>query len=127
MHQFKKLNNNRTDRIKVRVDLKSTRAPSDTPIYLAIWNGQTNGFEVLDSDVKKEADTELSLTGDVSDTAYFDFNNEACVRVYQQNATGSNQTLSVDMVRIDFLAVFRDKFASRDIQYRNKYRDKNNR
>jgi len=127
IHQFKKLNNNRVDRIRFRVDLKSTIAPSDKTVYLAIWNGQTSSWLVVDSNSIREANTEFSLTGDVSDTSYFDFNNEAAIRVYQQNTTGSNQTLSIDMVRMDFLIRYRDKFESRPIQYRSKYLDKNGR
>jgi hypothetical protein len=125
IHQYKKLNDNRSDRIKVRVDLQSTIAPVDSNTYLQIWNGQTNTWETLDS-ISGSADdypasTDFSLYGDVTDTSYFDFNNEVAVRVYQLNNTGFNQTLSVDLVQFSFKSVFTSKYISRPIAYVAKY------
>jgi len=87
LHQFKKLHNNRRDRIKIKVNLQSSLAPSLSTVYLQIWNGQTNSWETLDSNNKADANVDFSLFGDVSDTSYYDFNNEVAIRVYQYAIT----------------------------------------
>ena len=85
IHQFKVLHDNRTDRAKIKVKLRSNLAPSRETVYLQIWNGITNSWETLDSNHKSGANEDFSLYGDVSDTSYYDFNNEVTLRVYQHN------------------------------------------
>lgn len=125
MHEFKKRNDNRNDIIRVRVDLSSTLAPSSKTIYLQIWNGQTGAWETLDSNSVKGVNTELSLTGQVSDTSYYDFGNECAVRVYQQNDAVGSQTLTVNLVKITFLMKYADKYTSVPSVYQPKYPSKN--
>lgn len=84
MHLFKKLNNNRRDKVNVEIDLKTTIAPTTSTVYLQVWNGLTNTWETIDSNSTKSANEVFSLAGSINDTAYYDFDNEVAVRVWQQ-------------------------------------------
>lgn len=83
IHQFKKLNTNRKDRVKIHIVLQSTLSCEDSPVYLQIWNGLTNAWETLDTDSTTAVGSDVDLRGEVSDTAYYDFNNEIACRVFQ--------------------------------------------
>lgn len=85
VHQFKRRHTNRSDRIKIRINARTTLAPTTQTVYLQIWNGRTNSWETLDSNSKSGANEDFNLHGDVSDTSYYDFQNEVCVRIYQNN------------------------------------------
>lgn len=125
IHQFKKLNSNRSDWIKVRVDLKSSLAPTSAPVYLQVWNGVTNAWETYDSDNEKLADTNFSLYAVITEDAFrdgswYDFNNEFACRVYQQN-NGTTKILSVDLVQISFVIPYENKYNSTETNYTDKY------
>ena len=124
LHQYKKLHDNRTDRINVKVNLRSTLASTTATIYLQIWNGITNSWETLSSNNKLLASVDVNLYGDVSDTSYYDFHNEIAVRVYQVS-TGTSATLSVDMVEFCFLPIYSAKYQDKNRPYQAKYSDKN--
>lgn len=124
LHQYKKQNDNRHDRIKVRIDLKSSYAPTSSTVYLQIWNGITNSWETLDSNATYAADTEFSLYGDVTETSYYDFREsfaEVAFRVYQYNNSGSTKILSVDLVQISFLIVYQADYIEQDLSYTDEY------
>ena len=127
IHQFKKDNNNRHDRIKVKIKLKSTLAPTSSTIYLQMWNGITNAWETMDSEALKGANEEFSLVADVNETSYFDFREsfaEVAVRVYQLNNSGVQKTLSVELVQISFLITYKAKYNLTGNRYKDKYSSK---
>jgi hypothetical protein len=124
LHQYKKLHDNRTDRVKIEVNLRSTLAFTTSTVYLQIWNGITNSWETLCTNNKLSSNTDVSLYGDVSDTSYYDFHNEITIRVYQI-ATGTSATLSVDMVELCFLSVYTAKYTDKDRAYQAKYTEGN--
>ena len=124
IHQFKKDNDNRHDRIKVKIKLKSTLAPSGSTVYLQLWNGITNSWETMDSEVEKDANEEFSLVADVTETSYFDFREtfaEVAARVYQLNNTVSSKTLSIELVKISFLIAYKAKYTPTGNRYKDKY------
>ncbi len=123
IHQFKVLNDNRKDFIKIKIDAKSTLAPSSRPIYLQVWNGTTNAWETLASNAVKEAHEDLSLYYfiDTAQEKYYDFDNEVAVRIYQQNDAIGTQTLSVDLVQITFFPAWQDKYDSQEQSWQPKY------
>lgn len=130
IHQFKKLNTNRHDWIKVRIDLKSSLAPSTQPVYLQVWNGTTNSFETVDSNTEDDANTDFSLYGNITeqtfrDSNWYDIFEEFCCRVYQLNNSGS-QSLSIDLVQISFLVAYENLYPDRrDNTYTPVYPHKN--
>jgi len=65
---------------------QSDLAPSESTIYLQIYNRITPGWETLDSDNATAADTDFDLEGQVTvDLAnYFDVDNWIACRVYQE-------------------------------------------
>jgi hypothetical protein len=116
IHQFKKLNDNTKDHIRVRVDLKSSLAPTDSAVYLQVWNGKTNAWETQDSNNTEAADTDFSLYADITeatfrDGSWYDFNNEFAARVWQLNNQGT-QSLSIDLVQISFLIAYEDQYTT---------------
>jgi hypothetical protein len=127
IHQFKKNNDNRHDRIKVRIGLKSSLAPSLSPVLLQMWNGINNAWETMDTNNSKSANEKFSLYADVTDTSYFDFREshaEACVRVYQLNNSGSEKQMCIDLVQISFIAQYKNKYNAVGNRYKNKYNSK---
>lgn len=127
MHQFKKRNDNRKDRIKVRIDLQCSLAPSTSPVYLQMWNGITNSWETMDTESGKGADEDFSLYADVTDTSYFDFRqiaDEVAVRVYQLNNSGVSKTMCVDLVQFSFLRQYAAKYNVSGNRYKAKYTSK---
>lgn len=127
LHQFKKRNDNRKDSIKIRVDLRSSLAPSSRPVYLQIWNGTTLSWETLDSNTTKRANTDLTLRGSITtdQSIYYDFGNEVAVRVYQENDAQGSQSLCVDKVQISFVLAYSDKYTPGTSTYTPKYPHKN--
>ena len=124
MHLFKKANDNRKDRIKVRIDLQTSLAPTLSTVYLQMWNGRTNAWETMDSNALKSANEDFSLYADVTDTEYYDFREsagEVAVRVYQLNNSGASKILSIDLVQISFIHTYRAKYNATGNRYREKY------
>jgi len=72
--------------INVTWNGQSDLAPSESTIYLQIYNRITPGWETLDSDNATAADTDFDLEGQVTvDLAnYFDVDNWIACRVYQE-------------------------------------------
>lgn len=129
LHQFKKENDNRTDRIKVRIDLKTSLAPTSSPVYLQMWNGLTNSWETMDSNNTKDADEDFSLYADVTETTYFDFRqtfSEVAVRVYQLNNSGQEKQLCIDLVKISFLNPYVARYSATGNRYRDQYQPTGN-
>lgn len=130
LHQFKKANSNRDDKIKVRIDLKSSLAPSTSTIYLQAWNGITNSWETVDSNSLLDADTDFSLMATLNalDGNYYDFREssaEVCFRVYQLNNGGGARILSIDLVQISFVPVYQSAYNSQPSSYSPKYPHQN--
>lgn len=124
MHLFKKANDNRKDRIKVRIDLQTSLAPTSSTVYLQMWNGRTNAWETMDSNALKLVNEDFSLYADVTDTEYYDFREnagEVAVRVYQLNNSGVSKTLSIDLVQISFVHTYRAKYSATGNRYKEKY------
>lgn len=121
IHQYKILNTNRVDRVTIRVEALSEVSTTDSTAYLQAWNGQTGAWETIDSDNETEASTKFSLSGELNDTSYYDFNNEVAIRVYQRNTSSSNAMFSVDLLKVTFWANFYNKYLSRSIGFTEKY------
>jgi hypothetical protein len=63
---------------------QSSLAPLDSTVYLAIFNRDTPGWEVVDSDDASNADTDFNLTANIADlTNYKDVNGVIVCRIYQ--------------------------------------------
>lgn len=124
LHQFKKENDNRDDRIKVRIDLKTSLAPTSSPVYLQMWNGITLSWETMDSNNTKDANEDFSLYADVSETTYFDFRetfSEVAVRVYQLNNSGLEKQLCIDLVKISFLNRYVAQYSATGNRFQDQY------
>lgn len=74
------------EQINVTWNGQSDRSPSDSTIYLQIYNRNTPAWETLDSDNSVAADTDFNLSGVVSTSLgdYFDGSFEIACRVYQE-------------------------------------------
>lgn len=86
---FKDKNTNNEDSISVQWNGQSDLAPSQSTIYLQIYNQTLMQWETLDSDNATEANNDFNLEGSViADVAnYYGMNNWVACRVYQ-NANG---------------------------------------
>ena len=75
------------DAINVKWNGQSDLAPSDSAIYLQIYNRDTTAWETLDSDDATAADTDFDLEGQVVANLadYFDANFWIACRVYQED------------------------------------------
>lgn len=130
IHQFKKANSNRDDRIKCRIDLKTSYAPTSSPVFLQAWNGINNAWETVASNNTKAADTDFSLEVllNALDGNYYDFREsaaEVCFRVYQLNDSGVTKSISIDLVQISFLPVYQDTYVTQPSSYRPTYPHEN--
>jgi hypothetical protein len=124
VHQFKKKNDNNKDTIKVKIDLKSSLAPTSSTIFLQVWDGQQ--WVTLHSNNTAAADTDLGLyyTINTNQGLYYDFSNVITFRVYQEVTSGS-ETLSIDLVEILFKADYDDLYSAKSTSYLPKYTTKN--
>ena len=88
IHQFKYIHINNTDPIIAHWQGKTNIAPSSRPVYMEIFNNNSEEWEVLDSDNSSSADTDFDLEGGVFvDTGdYYDADNKVTVRVYQKES-----------------------------------------
>lgn len=123
IHQFKKTNENTSDSIRVLVVLKSSLAPTDSPVYLQIWNGTTLSWETIDSMILEDADIMFGLEASVAvnDSNYYDFGNQIAVRVYQLNNSAVQKTLSIDQVNITFETGYSAQYQDTGNQYSQMY------
>jgi len=73
------------ENINVHWNGQSDRAPSDSTVYLQIYNRDTTTWETLDSDSTAAADTDFDLTGAIYANLedYFDGDFQIACRVYQ--------------------------------------------
>lgn len=112
LHQFKKTNDNKEDKIRLRAVVKSSYAPTSSTVYFQIWNGTTLTWETVDTNAVQAADTVFSLDAlvEVNNSNYYDFINQVAVRVYQLNNSGVSKTLSVDQILISFIAQYESKY-----------------
>jgi len=78
--------NTSQQQINVTWNGQTDRAPSDSTVYLQIYNRDTTSWETIDSDDATGADTDFDLEGEVSADLgdYFDANFEIACRVYQE-------------------------------------------
>ncbi|MBU0847630.1 hypothetical protein KKH23_10630 [Patescibacteria group bacterium] len=83
---FKRQHSNNTDSIEVTWKGKTDVAPSESTVYLQIYNRNSTTWETLDFDDATAVDTEFTLEGeqatDVGD--YYDGENWVAARVYQE-------------------------------------------
>lgn len=65
---------------------KTNLAPSQSTVYLQIYNRNSDSWETLDSDDTTGSDTEFSLSGTQSSNLsdYYDASNWVACRVYQE-------------------------------------------
>ena len=87
---FKEYNedNNNTDNFVITWKGKTTLAPSDSSVYLQIYNRDTPSWETIDTESSANANTEFTLSG-IKTTSLSDYYDEDYVvncRVYQGGA-----------------------------------------
>ena len=85
---FKEYNedNNNTDNFVITWKGKTTLAPSDSSVYLQIYNRDTPSWETIDTESSANANTEFTLSG-IKTTSLSDYYDESYVvdcRVYQE-------------------------------------------
>ena len=81
-----KVKNSSQENISITVKCKSNKAPSDSTMYLQIFNRTSNLWETLDSDNSALANVVFTLTGSISSNLgdYFDVDFWISFRTYQQ-------------------------------------------
>lgn len=86
IHQYKKLHDNNTDKFDITVKLKSSTAPTSSPVYLQVYNRNSASWETLDTESAAAKNTEFTLTGQVNTNLsnYYDANKIISIRVYQE-------------------------------------------
>ena len=75
-----------TDNFVITWKGKTTLAPSDSSVYLQIYNRDTTSWETIDTESSANANTEFTLSG-VKTTSLSDYYDESYVvdcRVYQE-------------------------------------------
>jgi len=87
IHQYRFINTNLNDDIKIRINLRSDLSPSLSPVFLQIWNVATSSWETIDYDDSASAYEDIDLIKTISSNKddYFDNNFEIVVRIYQHN------------------------------------------
>jgi len=82
---FKDQHTNNTDAIQPYWKGKTSIAPSQSTVYLQVYNRITPGWETVDSDNATAADTEFVLQADIQTNLsdYYDASNWVAFRVYQ--------------------------------------------
>jgi len=85
IHQFKNQGSADDLVISATCDLQSSVAPSQSTVYLQIYNRNSGEWETLDSDNTADADTDFVLSGSQVDNLsdYYDENFWVSCRVYQ--------------------------------------------
>lgn len=126
-HEFKKVNNTNKDSVKVLVNLKSSLAPQSTPVYLQVYNHQSEEWETIDTDSSTGANTDFDLTATLSTNVsnYYDSSYIVSFRVHQY-INGVTNTLSVDYVKMCFIIVYDNKYSTQSTSYVDKYSDQSN-
>jgi len=83
---FKDQNDNNTDQIDVSWNGQSDLAPSQSPVYLQVYNRTTTSWETVDTDDASNADTDFDLTATISIglNNYYDVSNWVSYRIYQE-------------------------------------------
>jgi len=86
IHQYKRLNDNNTDKIDITWEGQSTMSTSIATVYLQIYNHNTTSWETLDTESEVDKDTDFTLAGSITinPSDYYDGDNLVSVRVYQQ-------------------------------------------
>jgi len=85
IHQYRIVNTNNRDSIKVKVNLQSTLAPTSSPVHLQIWNVTGSLWETLTSNNTTGANTDFDLESTIISNLsdYYDSDLEIALRVYQ--------------------------------------------
>ena len=83
--QFKDKNNNNTDKIIVHWNGQTDIAPSQSTVYLQIYNQNTSTWEAIDNDSTTGASTDFDLDGALNTNVgnYYDAEYWVTWRVYQ--------------------------------------------
>jgi len=85
IHQFKVYAGSQ-DTVTVYIDAQTDKSPVTNPVYLQIYNRNTNEWETIDTDDFSEVDTDFVLTAQILDlTDYKDENTVIACRVYQES------------------------------------------
>lgn len=123
IHQFKKVNDNNSDLLRIKVEVQVTLPPETSSVLLQIYNNRTGAWETLftegTADAEEDFDLYARIRQNLSD--YYDIDNEVAVRVYQQVTAGS-KLLDVDLVEILFIRAYDDLYTAQDTSYVSKYR-----
>lgn len=85
--QFKDKHINNADNIALNTKIKVSLAPSQSTVYLQIYNQNSSEWETIDSDDATGTDTEFVLTGSITanQSDYYDVSNWVASRIYQQS------------------------------------------
>jgi len=65
--------------------LQSDYAPSESTVYLQIYNYNSTTWETIDSDNGEDADTDFELTAPIADLTNYKDNGIMTCRIYQEN------------------------------------------
>lgn len=86
LFEFKVQNDNSTDGITIDWTGQSDVAPSDSTVYLQVYNRDSTVWETIDSDGTTAADTDFDLQGTVTTSLsdYYDAGHWIACRVYQE-------------------------------------------
>ena len=85
IHQFKDYVGTEAS-VTLEWEGQSDLAPSDSTVYLQIYNRDTPAWETIDSDGGTVADTDFILTAEIADTTnYKDGDSVISCRVYQES------------------------------------------
>lgn len=86
VHQFQKEYTNNNEHIYVTWNGQTDIKPTDSTIYLQVYNNASGSWEDIDSNNTANSNTDFNLSGSTSGTAsdYYDNENKVSIRVYQR-------------------------------------------
>jgi len=123
-HEFKRVNNTNQDSVTVLVNMQTSIAPSVVPVYLQVWNENTDLWETIDTNNSSQANEDFDLTANITSNIanYYDSQYTVTFRV-QQYINGVSASMSVDLVDICFTIVYSDKYSDQVTNYTDKFSD----
>lgn len=123
IHLFKVDHWTNKDKIRIRVNLRSTYSPAESQVVLQAWSHKTHQWENIDQESSEGADTDFNLSAVINDYQeyYYSADGVVTIRVYQHNDSGSSQTLAIDQFRVFFITAYDTIYQDQRSQYQDKY------
>lgn len=121
IHQYKNFLGTETV-CEIEWEGKSTLAPSDSTVYLQVYNQNTSLWETMDSNSTWKENVNFELSKKIlSTTNYKDGSNVISCRIYQLNAGGVEKELTTDYFEILDTFTYTDKYSHKATAYVDKY------